>query len=84
VPADATVRIAEGSVRERRFVAHAEAGGRLVGVVGWNSPGRLRTARALLTAATAAPAPSPTTTASPTTTTTTTSTTSTTTLTGDP
>ncbi|MFF5103384.1 NAD(P)/FAD-dependent oxidoreductase [Streptomyces sp. NPDC000134] len=81
VPADATVRIAEGSVRERRFVAHAEAGGRLVGVVGWNSPGRLRTARALLTAATAAPAPSPTTTASPTTTTTTTSTT---TLTGDP
>ncbi|MEW2162132.1 FAD-dependent oxidoreductase [Streptomyces sp. NPDC007084] len=48
VPASAAVRIAEGSVADRRFVAHAEVSGRLVGVVGWNSPGRVRTARALL------------------------------------
>ncbi|MFI1927312.1 NAD(P)/FAD-dependent oxidoreductase [Streptomyces sp. NPDC020377] len=55
VPDKAAVRVVEGSVAERRFVAHAEAGGRLVGVVGWNSPGRTRTARAQLTAAESAP-----------------------------
>ncbi|CAM5329122.1 NAD(P)/FAD-dependent oxidoreductase [Streptomyces fumanus] len=73
VPAGAAVRIAEGSLRERKFVAHAVTGGRLVGVVGWNSPGRLRTARALLTAVAPAPAPPSTTATTPTTT-----------LTGDP
>ncbi|MER6345935.1 NAD(P)/FAD-dependent oxidoreductase [Streptomyces sp. NPDC001595] len=50
VPEGAAVRVVEGSVADRRFVAHVEAGGRLTGVVGWNSPGRTRTARTLLTA----------------------------------
>ncbi|MFJ9746605.1 NAD(P)/FAD-dependent oxidoreductase [Streptomyces chartreusis] len=48
VPEGAAVRIVEGSVPDRKFVAHVETDGRLVGVVGWNSPGRTRTARALL------------------------------------
>ncbi|MFD8807074.1 NAD(P)/FAD-dependent oxidoreductase [Streptomyces sp. NPDC059597] len=43
------VRIVQGSLRGRKFVAHVEAGGRLVAVVGWNSPGGTRTARSLLT-----------------------------------
>ncbi|MEU6844680.1 FAD-dependent oxidoreductase [Streptomyces sp. NPDC046716] len=51
VPARSSVRIVEGSLADRRFVAHAEAAGRLVGVVGWNSAGRVRTARRLLDAA---------------------------------
>ncbi|MFD9464931.1 oxidoreductase C-terminal domain-containing protein [Streptomyces sp. NPDC060027] len=55
VPAGAVVRVVEGSVADRAFVAHVEAEGRLVGVVGWNSPGRIRTARALLTASETVP-----------------------------
>lgn len=57
VPEGAAVRIVEGSVPGRKFVAHVEADGRLVGVVGWNSPGRARTARALLTASASTPSP---------------------------
>ncbi len=58
VPAGSSVRVVEGSPADRGFVAHAEAAGRLVGVVGWNSPGRTRAARSLLTAARpTAPAP---------------------------
>ncbi|MEB8337541.1 FAD-dependent oxidoreductase [Streptomyces endophyticus] len=48
VPARSSIRIVEGTLDSRRFVAHAETAGRLVGVIGWNSPGRLRTARGLL------------------------------------
>ncbi|MGW4441614.1 NAD(P)/FAD-dependent oxidoreductase [Streptomyces sp. NPDC004682] len=43
------VRIVQGSLHSRKFVAHVETDGRLVAVVGWNSPGGTRTARALLT-----------------------------------
>ncbi|WP_328672819.1 NAD(P)/FAD-dependent oxidoreductase [Streptomyces sp. NBC_00328] len=57
VPVGAVVRVVEGSVPDRAFVAHVEAEGRLVGVVGWNSPGRVRTARALLTASETVPSP---------------------------
>jgi hypothetical protein len=47
-PGGSSVRIVEGSLTSRKFVAHVEARGRLVAVVGWNSPGRTRTARTLL------------------------------------
>ncbi|MFF5306625.1 NAD(P)/FAD-dependent oxidoreductase [Streptomyces sp. NPDC013161] len=57
VPEGAAVRIVEGTVPQRRFVAHAEIDGRLVGVVGWNSAGRTRTARARLSAAALPSAP---------------------------
>jgi hypothetical protein len=57
VPVEAVVRVVEGSVPDRAFVAHVEAEVRLVGVVGWNSPGRVRTARALLTASETVPSP---------------------------
>ncbi|MEB3964818.1 FAD-dependent oxidoreductase [Streptomyces kunmingensis] len=48
VPARSSIRIVEGTLDSRRFVAHAEAAGQLVAVIGWNAPGRLRTARGLL------------------------------------
>ncbi|MEV7739541.1 FAD/NAD(P)-binding oxidoreductase [Streptomyces sp. NPDC088921] len=47
-PGGSSVRIVEGSLTSRKFVAHVEARGRLVAVVGWNSPGGTRTARTLL------------------------------------
>ncbi|MET9592107.1 FAD-dependent oxidoreductase [Streptomyces sp. NPDC006516] len=51
VPGHSSVRIVEGSPGGGAFVAHVESGGRLVGVIGWNSARRTRTAKALLTAA---------------------------------
>ncbi|MER5950496.1 FAD-dependent oxidoreductase [Streptomyces sp. NPDC001904] len=56
VPARSSVRIVEGTLDSHRFVAHAELAGRLVGVVGWNSAGSLRTARRLLDTTGPAPA----------------------------
>ncbi|MEU4654937.1 FAD-dependent oxidoreductase [Streptomyces sp. NPDC023723] len=55
VPAHAAVRIVQGAAAEGRFVAHAEADGRLVGIVGWNSAAGLRGARALLARTTTPP-----------------------------
>ncbi|MFD7512819.1 oxidoreductase C-terminal domain-containing protein, partial [Streptomyces sp. NPDC059853] len=43
------LRVTEGDPATRTFVAVAEAAGRPVGVVGWNSPRGVRGARALLT-----------------------------------
>jgi 3-phenylpropionate/trans-cinnamate dioxygenase ferredoxin reductase subunit len=54
-PGGSSVRIVEGSLTSRKFVAHVEARGRLVAVVAWNSPGRTRTARTLLSARRPAP-----------------------------
>ncbi|MET1075534.1 MAG: FAD-dependent oxidoreductase, partial [Umezawaea sp.] len=44
-----TIRVLEGDPAARKFVAAAEAGGRVVGVVGWNSARGVRKARALIT-----------------------------------
>ncbi|GAA0607403.1 FAD-dependent oxidoreductase [Kribbella sandramycini] len=40
--ADAEVTVAEGSIDERRFVAHYRKDGRIVAVLGWNMPKQTR------------------------------------------
>ncbi len=45
-PADAHVEVVDGDPLARRFVALYHAGGRVVGVLGWNSPRALREYRA--------------------------------------
>ena len=48
VPADARIRVIEGSVAERKFVALAEAGDKVTGAVAWNSPRGVLRARHLI------------------------------------
>ncbi|WNV87327.1 FAD-dependent oxidoreductase [Umezawaea sp. Da 62-37] len=43
-----TIRVLEGDPATRKFVAAAESGGRVVGVIGWNSARGVRKARELI------------------------------------
>lgn len=49
--ATAEVSIVDGSVADRRFVAHHRLGGPVTGVLGWNMPEQARQHRRHLTAA---------------------------------
>ncbi|MDX8147346.1 FAD-dependent oxidoreductase [Lentzea sp. BCCO 10_0061] len=53
-PADAEMVVAHGLLAERKFVAHYLAGGRVVGVLGWNMARQLRQDRQLISPATVA------------------------------
>jgi hypothetical protein len=47
-PADADITVMHGELASRRFVAGYSHQGRVVGVLGWNSPRELRTLRQLV------------------------------------
>jgi 3-phenylpropionate/trans-cinnamate dioxygenase ferredoxin reductase subunit len=49
-PAGAEMVVAHGELADRKFVAHYRAGGRVVGVLGWNMAKQLRQDRLLITA----------------------------------
>ena len=55
-PADADITLMRGELAGRRFVVGYSHRGRVVGVLGWNSPRQLRTLRQLVVDA--APSPS--------------------------